>query len=159
MGRRGPWGAPAAGRVTGGQDSPPRIAAVPPECAAFLLATLRERGVTSQTVAAAVQRRHASGAPLAAGAITAGWTQLQAAEGWYMARLAGASAGGSAEVVAAEVPSGLEAVEVTTVVAADMLGVTDRRVRQLIASGRLPARQVGRSWVIERDAVVALRER
>jgi excisionase family DNA binding protein len=43
--------------------------------------------------------------------------------------------------------------------AAELLGVSQNRVRQLINSGQLPARRVGRTFVIRRadvDAFVAL---
>jgi excisionase family DNA binding protein len=43
--------------------------------------------------------------------------------------------------------------------AAEMLGVSQNRIRQLIASGQLPAERVGRSFVIRRpnlDAFAAL---
>ncbi len=36
----------------------------------------------------------------------------------------------------------------TTRDAADRLGVSDRRVRALIQAGRVPARRVGRDWLI-----------
>ena len=40
----------------------------------------------------------------------------------------------------------------TTTQAADILGVKQARVRQLILAGRLPARKHGRDWIIrERD--------
>ena len=38
----------------------------------------------------------------------------------------------------------------TTTEAADLMGVTPRRVRALITSGRLRARKVGRDWQIRR---------
>ncbi len=37
--------------------------------------------------------------------------------------------------------------------AADELGVSDRRVRQMLADGRLPGVRAGRSWVLEEQAV------
>ena len=37
----------------------------------------------------------------------------------------------------------------TTKQAAKVLGINDSRVRQLILSGRLPARKFGRDWIIE----------
>ena len=41
---------------------------------------------------------------------------------------------------------------INTKAAAEILGVNDSRVRQLILSGRLPAQKVGRDWIIrERD--------
>jgi excisionase family DNA binding protein len=36
----------------------------------------------------------------------------------------------------------------STTQAADILGVKQARVRQLILAGRLPARKIGRDWVI-----------
>ena len=36
--------------------------------------------------------------------------------------------------------------------AGELLGVNDSRIRQLILAGRLPARKIGRDWLIkERD--------
>jgi excisionase family DNA binding protein len=36
--------------------------------------------------------------------------------------------------------------------AAEILGINDSRVRQLILSGRLPAKKIGRDWIIrEKD--------
>jgi excisionase family DNA binding protein len=40
--------------------------------------------------------------------------------------------------------------------AAQRLGVSDRRVRALIDSGRLRAQRVGRAWIIESNALAAL---
>jgi excisionase family DNA binding protein len=45
----------------------------------------------------------------------------------------------------------------TTQQVADALGVTQRRIRALIAAGRLRAHQVGRTWVIRPSSVAALR--
>jgi len=42
--------------------------------------------------------------------------------------------------------------------AADELGVTDRRVRQLIARGDLRAERFGRQWLVLRDDVIDARE-
>jgi len=41
----------------------------------------------------------------------------------------------------------------TTTQAADHLNVSPRRVRALIAAGRLPAVKIGRDWMIEPDAL------
>ena len=38
--------------------------------------------------------------------------------------------------------------------AADELGVSGRRVHQMLADGRLPGARVGRSWVLDRQAVL-----
>ena len=37
--------------------------------------------------------------------------------------------------------------------AADELGVSDRRIRQMLADGRLPGERAGRSWVLDEQAV------
>lgn len=42
---------------------------------------------------------------------------------------------------------------ITTADAAQRLGVSDRRVRQLIRSGLLPAVRLGRDWLIEPAAL------
>jgi len=47
----------------------------------------------------------------------------------------------------------------TTAQAAEELGVTAARVRQLILSGSLPAKKIGRDWAIERDDLELVRER
>jgi excisionase family DNA binding protein len=44
----------------------------------------------------------------------------------------------------------------TTDQAAERLGVTPRRVRQLIASGALPAERLGRDWLIQEEALAAV---
>lgn len=43
-----------------------------------------------------------------------------------------------------------------TATAAKQLGVSARRVRQLIDSGRLKAEKVGRDWLIHKDALKAV---
>lgn len=45
----------------------------------------------------------------------------------------------------------------STAEAAASLGVSVRRVRQLIAEGKLPARQVGRDYVIEAQSLDGVR--
>jgi excisionase family DNA binding protein len=53
------------------------------------------------------------------------------------------------ETVTGETEAGVQSNyedELTTTRAADMLGVTPRRVRQLAASGELPAHRVGARW-------------
>jgi excisionase family DNA binding protein len=47
----------------------------------------------------------------------------------------------------------------TTAAAATELGVSVRRVQALIASGRLAAEKHGRDWIIESQALDAVRER
>lgn len=43
--------------------------------------------------------------------------------------------------------------------AAEVLGVSERRVRQMLADGALDGRRVGRAWVIEADALRSARNR
>jgi len=47
----------------------------------------------------------------------------------------------------------------TTAEAAALLSLTDYRIRQLIRSGSLPARRLGRDWLIDREALLALTRR
>lgn len=49
--------------------------------------------------------------------------------------------------------------ELTTNQAAEILGVTPRRVLQLIASGRLPAEKHGRDWAIKATDLELVRVR
>lgn len=46
---------------------------------------------------------------------------------------------------------------VTTKEAAKKLGVSDRRIRALIAAGKLPAHQLGREYAIEESALDSVR--
>lgn len=47
----------------------------------------------------------------------------------------------------------------TTTEAADLMGITPRRVRALISAGRLPAKKVGRDWQIRRSDARTLERR
>ena len=47
----------------------------------------------------------------------------------------------------------------TTTEAANRLGVSARRVRAMIAAGRLAATQAGRDWLIQPAALAAVRVR
>jgi excisionase family DNA binding protein len=47
---------------------------------------------------------------------------------------------------------------ITTSEAADMIGCIPRRVRQLIAEGRLAGRRMGRDWLVQRASVEAYRD-
>ena len=49
--------------------------------------------------------------------------------------------------------------QLTTPEAARKLGVTDARVRQIIAAGRLPARKFGPVWLIEESDLDRVRVR
>ena len=47
----------------------------------------------------------------------------------------------------------------TTTTASVVLGVTPGRVRAMIAAGRLQATRAGRDWLIEPEAIEAVRDR
>ncbi|MFY1673687.1 helix-turn-helix domain-containing protein [Plantactinospora sp. WMMB334] len=64
--------------------------------------------------------------------------------------------GSTAERVAA-IPEGSTSTEIDTVTAAELLGVSPNRVRQLARSGQVNGRHVGRSWWIDRNSVEARR--
>jgi excisionase family DNA binding protein len=48
---------------------------------------------------------------------------------------------------------------ITTAEAAEKLGITSIRVRQLIASGRLPAKEYGQIWLIKPADLAKVRVR
>jgi excisionase family DNA binding protein len=48
---------------------------------------------------------------------------------------------------------------ISTQEAANLLGISPVRVRQLIEAGRLPAQKVGRDWIIEETALATVAER
>jgi excisionase family DNA binding protein len=47
--------------------------------------------------------------------------------------------------------------KIDTIKAAELLRLTDSRVRQLLRDGSLPGRKVGRRWVVKRSDVLAYR--
>lgn len=47
--------------------------------------------------------------------------------------------------------------KIDTVKAAELLRLTDSRVRQLLRDGSLPGRKVGRRWVVKKSDVLAYR--
>lgn len=54
---------------------------------------------------------------------------------------------------------GMEDPLLSTVEAAERLGVTSRRIVALITSGKLRATRVGRSWVIKASDLAAVQDR
>ncbi len=48
---------------------------------------------------------------------------------------------------------------ITTKTAAKILGISPRRVTVLIIAGRLPARKLGRDWIIDEKDLVKVIER
>lgn len=73
----------------------------------------------------------------------------EAARAWMASR---ASADGSVSAGQTEMPPP-SVHEISTDRAADMLGLTPRRVRQMLAAGLLEGRQVGRTWMVARGSV------
>lgn len=51
------------------------------------------------------------------------------------------------------------AARLTTPQAAEQLGISTRRVRALIAAGRVPAERLGRDWIIAEPDLDAVRDR
>lgn len=49
--------------------------------------------------------------------------------------------------------------QLTTLQAAERLGISPRRIRVLITTGRLPAQRLGRDWLIDERDLAAVRER
>jgi excisionase family DNA binding protein len=78
----------------------------------------------------------------------------------HAGRRAGAAWATPSRVVApAQMPSPSEETEIGTTEAANVLGVSSERVRQLAAAGRLPARRVGGRWLVNRaDLSTTIRE-
>ena len=81
-----------------------------------------------------------------------------AGNAWHAEMTERAAARGSAALPQAEGPPPSPAMTetVTTREAAALLGRSERRVRQLIDCGDLPARRRGRDWLVDRAAATAL---
>lgn len=78
----------------------------------------------------------------------------EAGQAWVEWR---AAANGSAEALPAETaPRSMH--EICSDEAAEMLGVSSRRVRQLLAAGLLEGRLAGRTWLVSRPSVLLCRE-
>jgi excisionase family DNA binding protein len=78
---------------------------------------------------------------------------VAAGELWQERRV---SVDGSAEMVVTEIGSDSWRVdELSPEGAAELLGVSASRVRQLLRAGVLSGRRVGRSWLVRRDDVAA----
>ena len=122
------------------------------------------RGIRDGAEADAVAHFQRVGRPDVAAVIADAMAQLrEAARQWEAAvRADGASVDGSAEAGSTEAgggssqlggrpPGGSEVVDTAT--AAGRLGVSERRVRQLLADGPLTGRKVGRQWLVERTSI------
>jgi hypothetical protein len=86
--------------------------------------------------------------------VVAQWAAVQEAGAvWSQWR---ASADGSAEAIVTEMPAG--STEIDTSRAADLMGVTPSRVRQLARNGALPGRKVASTWLLDRTSVELRKE-
>jgi excisionase family DNA binding protein len=130
------------------QNRPPLVAPVG-GFAAFVLARVLEDALPSRLVG--LQRQVESGNlhPDFLAQVTQAWAAIQEASRQY--KQAAASASESAEEVLAEVPAASG--EIDTDRAAGLLRVTPSRVRQLVRSGDLPGRKLGREWLVDRTAI------
>lgn len=80
------------------------------------------------------------------------WAAIErAANEWLTWR---ASVDGNAEVPPAETPP--PSAVIATREAADMLRISERRVRQMLADGALTGRRAGRVWLVDRASVAIL---
>jgi excisionase family DNA binding protein len=85
------------------------------------------------------------------------WTALQCTPDAPTS--ATASDCGSSFVAKAELPQGLDQQPLTSGEASDLIGISDRAVRSACSAGRLPARQLGGSWLIDRADALNYRTR
>ncbi|MGI5179549.1 helix-turn-helix domain-containing protein [Dactylosporangium sp. CA-152071] len=116
---------------------------------AFVLAILLDEHMPARLVSLAklVEKGHLPPSRLTATRET--WAAIRAAgEEWKHS----ASAGGSTEALPAEMPS-RSSQEIDTATAADLLRVTESRVRQLARSGDIAARKVGGVWLVDRSEI------
>lgn len=113
--------------------------------------------VLAELLATPAARRYLRARPPALqGAIEEAVTAIRQAARTYEAMLAPASVSGSAETPLAEIVQPFER-EIGTREAAALLGVTERRVRQLAAGGM--GRRVGGRWLLDRTEVEEHRRR
>lgn len=120
---------------------------VPPVVAIWL-----HRRIDDATTSDAVRHFREIGRPDVADAIDRCMAEIrEAAQQWREARRA--SADGSAEVAPAETAPRSESVLLHTTAAAGLLGVTPRRVRQLLGDGSLAGNQTAGRWLVPREAI------
>lgn len=151
--------------------APARFSVASPYVARWLFMELTNRKFDGATVRSHAQwLREARRRPDLAGQVEMWWAQLQEAVLEHNEASRGEDAcprpalvvsdNGSAQAEIGEV-GGESAVkaELTTKEAAEMLGLkSERRVLQLRAAGDLSGRKVGRSWLLDRVSVEALRD-
>lgn len=52
-----------------------------------------------------------------------------------------------------------ESDQISTTEAGERLGVSRKRINQLIEEGRLPAKKIGKTWIIEADDLELVKDR
>jgi excisionase family DNA binding protein len=122
--------------------------------AAFVLAKVLDDALPSRLVG--LQRQAEAGRlhPDLVAEVTSTWSAIrEAGRQWSEHR--SAVDGSAAEPVTA-IPA--RSAEIDTDKAADLLGVTPNRVRQLVRGGDIQARKVGRVWLVDRTAIELRRE-
>lgn len=142
----------------------PRIAAVSPYAAAWIVSRLGRDGGAHVRAQAALLR-DGFGAPALAGELEASWAQLRAAAADHQTRTDREQTSGSASElpspewvpgdVAAESIS--TAREISTAAAGVLLGnLTSRAVIYRLVAGSLSGRKVGGRWLVDLDSVNAV---
>jgi excisionase family DNA binding protein len=120
---------------------------------------LLRRAEDGGQAADAVRHFQSIGRPDIAANIAAAVDQLrEAARLWEQRRDETASADGNAETATTEAAPESDLLGgMPTAGAATLLGVTERRVRQLLDGGLLAGRKVGRQWLVDRDSIETYR--
>lgn len=140
----------------------PRFAAISPYSSAAFLRLFASVGVDSATIRREVHWRRQHGHAQAATDLEHSWRQLQASAADHAHRIGKARPDPAEDTTTEGVPVERAAGRtVSTDVAARELGISTRRVRQLLASGALPGTLTGRTWVVDADGLaetVALRQ-
>jgi excisionase family DNA binding protein len=149
--------------VPGGEDwrDVPRMAVLPPYVAQLLLSRLERAGWSGREFRSHAAFLRSSGRSDLADAVEDGHAQLLASAAQRRAALPvpRISDDGNAETeIGADGAGSVVSEEMTAREAAEMLGVSARRVGQWLTAGALSGRKVGRLWVVERGSVVDLLE-
>ena len=137
---------------------------IPPVVAVWMMRRLRaSEGLRERDVDDAVAYFRSTGQHEVAAALSSAFAQLREAERQWEQRRRddSTSVDGNAETPAAETApaSGVHQGPpasgqwVDTQSAAGILGVTERRVRQLLAGELLVGRKIGRQWLVERASI------
>lgn len=137
--------------TVGPPDRPP-LAAPVAGFAAFAIAAVLDDALAARMVHLQAQVAAGRLHPARLAELRQAWAAIRAAaQEWSQWR---AAVDGRTEPVPAETsPGSAREREIDTARAGDLLGVSARRVRQLVAAGDLPARRAGRTWLVDRCAV------